>query len=76
MLQQDNNKLIFLGGLESSLWLNNGKKLSRNFRQGYRVYDSRGLANTLPSSSIGGLGGNSGLYLVIEVDNEFSNSRR
>lgn len=68
--------LIFLGGLESSLWLNNGKKLSRNFRQGYRVYDSRGLANTLPSSSIGGLGGNSGLYLVIEVDNEFSNSRR
>lgn len=76
MLQQDNNKLIFLGGLESSLWLDNGKKLSRNFRQGYRVYDSRGLANTLPSSSIGGLGGNSGLYLVIEVDNEFSNSRR
>ena len=68
--------LIFLGGLESSLWLDNGKKLSRNFRQGYRVYDSRGLANTLPSSSIGGLGGNSGLYLVIEVDNEFSNSRR
>ena len=57
--------LIFLGGLESSLWLNNGKKLSRNFRQGYRVYDSRGLANTLPSSSIGGLGGNSGLYLVV-----------
>lgn len=68
--------LIFLGGLESSLWIDNGKKLSRNFRQGYRVYDSRGLANTLPSSSIGGLGGNSGLYLVIEVDNEFSNSRR
>lgn len=68
--------LIFLGGLESSLWLDNGKRLSRNFRQGYRVYDSRGLANTLPSSSIGGLGGNSGLYLVIEVDNEFSNSRR
>ena len=58
--------LIFLGGLESSLWLDNGKKLSRNFRQGYRVYDSRGLANTLPSSSIGGLGGNSRLYLVME----------
>lgn len=73
---EKNDKLIFLGGLESSLWLNNGKRLSRNFRQGYRVYDSRGLANTLPSSSIGGLGGNSGLYLVIEVDNEFSNSGR
>lgn len=73
---EKNDKLIFLGGLESSLWLNNGKKLSRNFRHGYRVYDSRGLANTLPSSSIGGLGGNSGLYLVCEVNNEFSNSGR
>lgn len=58
------NNLIFVGAIESNKWLNNGKELSRNFHQGYRVYDSNGIANTLPSSSIGGLGGHSGLYLV------------
>lgn len=58
------NKLIFVGAIESNKWLNNGKELSRNFHQGYRVYDSNGIANTIPSSSIGGLGGNTGLYLV------------
>ena len=58
------NCLIFIGGLKSNLWLNNGKKLSRNYKQGYRVYDSNGISNTLNSSSVGGLGGYSGLYLV------------
>lgn len=59
-----NNCLIFVGGIQSNLWLNNGKKLSRNYKQGYRVYSSEGIANTLTSFSIGGLGGYSGLYLV------------
>ena len=59
------NNLIFVGAIESEKWLENGKELSRNFHQGYRVYDARGIANTIPSSSIGGLGGNSGLYLVV-----------
>lgn len=65
MRMENDNNLIFVGAIESNKWLNNGKDLSRNFHQGYRVYDSSGIANTLPSSSIGGLGGNTGLYLVL-----------
>ena len=57
------NDLIFLGGIGDNLWLDNGKALSRNFKQGYRVYDSKGIANSL-SSNGGGIGGCSGLFLV------------
>ena len=60
------NELIFVGGLDSNKWIDDGKDLSRNFKQGYRVYDSKGIASTLTSQSIGGLGGYSGLYLVEE----------
>lgn len=59
------NRFIFLGAIDSNKWLNNGKDYSRNFHQGYRVYGSMGIANTISASSIGGLGGNSGLYLVV-----------
>ena len=38
------NELIFIGGIDSNLWLDNGKQLSRNFKQGYRVYSSEGIA--------------------------------
>ena len=38
------NELIFVGGVESNKWLDDGKSLSRNFKQGYRVYDSNGIA--------------------------------
>lgn len=61
----ESNKLIYLGAIDSNKWLNDSKELSRNFHQGYRVYSSVGIANTISASSIGGLGGNSGLYLVI-----------
>lgn len=59
-----NNHLIFVGGIQSNFWINNGKKLSRNYKHGYRVYDSKGIANTLNASSVGGMGGYTGLYLV------------
>ena len=59
------NELIFVGGIDSNLWLNNGKKLSRNFKQGYRVYSSIGIASALTSTSFGGLAGYGGLYLII-----------
>ena len=62
----NNKQLIFLGGIESSMWLKNGKTLSRNYHQGYRVYSCFGIANTVTSNAIGGLGGYSGLYLVVE----------
>jgi len=55
--------LIFVGGIESNKWLDNGKDLSRNYKQGYRVYDSDGIACALTTQG-GGLGGYSGLYLI------------
>lgn len=66
----NNNELIFVGGIESNKWIEDGKELSRNFKQGYRVYDSNGIATTLTSQCVGGLGGYSGLYLVEENLNE------
>lgn len=56
--------LIFLGGIGDNLWLDNGKHYSRNYKQGYRVYDANGVASAINLGS--GLGGSSGLYLVRE----------
>lgn len=57
------DKLIFLGGISDNLWLDDGKLLSRHYKQGYRVYDPNGIANSITSNG-GGLGGSSGLYLM------------
>ena len=57
------NELIFIGGIDSNLWLDNGKQLSRNFKQGYRVYDSNGIACSLTTNG-GGIGSYTGLYIV------------
>jgi hypothetical protein len=61
------NELIFVGGIDSSLWLDNGKQLSRNFKQGYRVYSSEGIACPITTNGEG-LGGCIGLYLI-EMEN-------
>lgn len=59
--------LIFVGGIVTgNLWLDDGKKNSRNFRQGNRVYDSEGIATALSANSVGGLGGETSLYKVEE----------
>ena len=58
-----NNGLIFIGGIESNKWIKDGKSLSRNYKQGYRVYDSRGIACAL-TSNCGGPGFFTVLYLV------------
>ena len=63
------NELIFVGGIDSNLWLDNGKQLSRNFKQGYRVYSSEGIACSITTNG-GGLGGCTGLYLVETENNE------
>lgn len=57
------NELVFVGGIESNKWLDDGKSLSRNFKQGYRVYDSNGIACSLTVNG-GGFGSHTGLYLV------------
>ena len=56
-------QLIFLGGVGSKDWAKDGKKLSRNYPQGNRVYSSGGKSVTL-SANGGGLGGKTGLYEV------------
>lgn len=68
-LQNTTNELIFVGGIDSNLWLNNGKQLSRNFKQGYRVYSSEGIACSITTNG-GGLGGCTGLYLIETENNE------
>lgn len=50
-------------GVESNKWLDDGKSLSRNFKQGYRVYDSNGIACSQTTNG-GGLGSYTGLYIV------------
>ena len=57
------NELIFVGGIDSNMWLDNGKQLSRNFKQGYRVYSSEGIACSITSNG-GGFGACTGLYLM------------
>ena len=57
----ESNELKFIGGIDSNLRLDDGKNLSRNYKEGYRVYDSEGLACTQKANG-GGLGGCTGLY--------------
>ena len=47
--------LIYLGALKNNLWLKNGKDLSRNQRQGYRVYSASGVCPGL-ATNVGGFG--------------------
>ena len=60
--KESENELKFIGGFDSNKWIGNGEN-SRNFKQGYMVYDSEAIASTLNGNG-GGLGGNSGLYLI------------
>lgn len=56
--------LSFVMGLERGRRLYDGKNLSRNYGEGYRVYSSTGKASTLTAQSKGGKGGYSGLYVI------------
>ena len=53
--------LQFLGGIGEKDWARDGKKLSRNYPQGQRVYDANGLACSQTAQG-GGLGSYTGLY--------------
>ena len=59
---EQNNKLVFIGGLEKGRRLDDGKNLSRNFREGARIYSTEGKGACLSSNSKGGEGGFTGLY--------------
>lgn len=56
------NGLIFVAGLEKGKRLDDGKNLSRNYREGSRIYSIEGKAAALTSQAKGGAGGHTGLY--------------
>lgn len=58
-------ELIFVGGIGEPNRLKDGKHLSRNYKDGYRVYDEKGISTTINANG-GGLGGTTGLYLTNE----------
>lgn len=63
---KSSNGLICLGGVikeNHKLWLEDGKLLQRNFRQGNRVYHEDGKAATLNANG-GNVGGKTGLYEI------------
>lgn len=58
-------EIKFVGGIDGkSMWLDDGKSLSRNYKQGNRVYDADGIATALTSQPVGGTGGYTSLYLT------------
>lgn len=65
-VQKDN--LIFIAGIKNGRRIFSGKMLSREFREGSRVYSINGKSATLTSQSKGGKGGYSGLYGEIKED--------
>lgn len=62
---EPSKELIFVGGIGEPNRLKNGKYLSRNYKDGYRVYDEKGVSSTINANG-GGLGGTTGLYLTTE----------
>lgn len=60
----EENDLKFVGGIDTTdKWIENEKGLSRNYKEGYRVYDSDGVACCQKSNG-GGIGSYTGLYKV------------
>jgi DNA-cytosine methyltransferase len=60
-------KMEYVGGVETvnhKRRLDNGKTLSRNFSQGYRIYGDGGKSQTLVSTGVGGIGGFTGVYQI------------
>ena len=59
---EKSNNLEFSHGLEQGRRIDDGKKLSRNYSEGYRVYKTNGKSATITAQSKGGHGGHAGLY--------------
>ena len=66
------NELIFIDGVGDPNRLEDDKRLSRNFKEGYRIYDPSGIAATIKSNG-GGPGQASGLYLIPLFGSEKNN---
>ena len=59
---EEQGVLQYIGSVGEKKWLNDGRDLSRNQRQGNRVYDAKGVATSLSAQGVGSYGGFSGLY--------------
>jgi len=68
IVDEDKNEPIFVGGLEKHRRLDDGKSYSRNFKQGGRIYSSRGISPALSADSVGGIGGETGLFATEDVE--------
>jgi len=67
-LRNAGESLIYEGAIlskENRKWIKDGKKLSRNFPQGQRVYSDKGIASSICGDA-GGLGGKTGFYVVAD----------
>jgi len=53
-------------GKENQMWLEDGKEKSRNFPQGQRVYDPKGVSAQINAQG-GGWGAKTGLYEVAQA---------
>lgn len=58
--------LQFVGGIGEPTRLKDGKELSRNYKQGYRVYDSNGISSACTTGT-GGLAGDSPALITEEL---------
>jgi len=67
VLSKISKELEFIGGIGNK-WIEKGEK-SRNYKQGYRVYSSEGIACAITSQG-GGLGSYTGLYLIEKTKKE------
>ncbi len=54
----------FVGGVGKPKRIDDGKEFSRNFNQGNRVYNSKGITAALSAEPVGGSGGHTGLYAM------------
>lgn len=58
------NGLVFVGGVGDKDWAKDGKKLSRNYPQGRRIYSDAGKSTSLTSQGVGSIGGYTGIYQI------------
>ena len=66
IIEGNRKALLYEGAIMSEKnkeWIKDGKKLSRNFPQGQRVYSDKGISSTIAGNA-GGLGGKTGLYKI------------
>lgn len=66
--EKSRRQLVFIQGLDGGKRLDDGKELSRNYREGMRIYHINGKSATLTARTKGGKGGYSGLYGWLDAD--------